>query len=104
MKLVHACVSVVVLCSAVLLASCSGSYTDPLDGNEKTWQSSDDPTPEEAKRDYQELERQKGLVDTLLAALRAGPHTPTVRANIASCVDHLESIGKAKEKLEPHLR
>jgi hypothetical protein len=97
-------VSVLVLFAAVLLSSCDGSYTDPLDGQQKKWQSSDDPTPEEAKRDYAELERHKGLVDALLTALRAGPQTPTALANIASCLEHLERIAEAKTKLAPRMR
>lgn len=103
MKCVRACMSAVVLLTAVLLPSCGGSYTDPLDGQQKKWQCDDDPTPEQAKRNHAELERQKGLVDTLLTALRAGPQTPTALANIAGCLEHLELIADGKAKLAPRM-
>jgi hypothetical protein len=104
MKYVHACVSVMVLFAVALLPSCSGSYTDPLDGKEKSWECSDDPTPEQAKEAFAELERQKGLVDALLMTLRSGPQTPVALANIDSCLEFLERIAEAKAKLTPHLR
>ena len=104
MKYVHACVSVVVLFAVALLPSCSGSYTDPLDGKEKTWESSDDPTPEEARLAFSKLEQQKGLVDALVLTLRSGPQTPVALANIASCLDFLELVAEAKAKLASHGR
>ena len=104
MKYVHACVSVVVLFAVALLPSCSGSYTDPLDGKEKTWESSDEPTPEQAKAAFSKLEQQKGLVDALLMTLRSGPQTPVALANITSCLEFLELVAEAKEKLSSYGR
>ncbi len=99
MKSIHVWMPVVALFCSTLLVSCGGSYTDPLDGQQKKWECGDNPTPEEARTKFKALEEHKGNIDMLLAVLRRCEPTPATRANIDLCLAQLQEIADGKARL-----